>query len=254
MKKHPVKRKGLSRKVRTLIHLFVILLCVTLVLLVKSIPSSTPEEQFRRLEQGYMIGPSNILGTETISKSGDLKLLIAKSDTDLMLYRYAESEYRQFTEKSNRSTDLVCRKKNGDLTILAAGGRSPYFSNNTEPYLPIVLFDEYPEAIRAEIEFTLSIDTYKDTEGIVRDESLFRLNSTRTNDGYFYFTISPSVKANEGYLQMLVKLASMTSNWGNVGYTPTPIPVTVHLYDKNNQLIVDQTIYFQHPDEDLLQK
>ena len=254
MKKHPAKRKGLSRQVQTVIHLFVILLCVTLVLLVKSIPSSTPEEQFRRLEQGYMIGPSIILGTENLSKSGQGKLLIAKSDTDLMLYRYTESEFRQSPEKNIRSTDLVCRKKNGDLTILAAGGRSPYFHNGTESYLPIVLFDEYPEAIRAEIEFTLSIDTYKDTDGIVRDESLFRLNSTRTNAGYFYFTIYHSAKADEGYSQMLGKLASMTSNRGNVYYTPTPIPVTVHLYDINNQLIVDQIIYFQHPDEDLLQK
>ena len=111
--------KRIPRPTRTIIYFACILLCMAIIIVLSKIPSYTAEMQYRRLEKQHMIGPAKILGTETLS-GGSAKLLVAKSDTELMLYRYWIGDYVDYN-----STDLVCRKKHGDLTILAAGGNHP---------------------------------------------------------------------------------------------------------------------------------
>ena len=98
MKKHLAQRKGLPRPAQAIIYTFAIFLCLTTTLIAIHFPIPTPEAQFRRLEQGYMVGPAQILGTETVSDNGE-RLLIAASDTELMLYRYTEDAFSLFADK-----------------------------------------------------------------------------------------------------------------------------------------------------------
>lgn len=252
MKKHPTQREALPRPVRTIIHSFVILLCVVIMLVVAHLPALTPQAQYRRLEQGYMIGPARILGTEIVSDNGE-RLLIGKSDTELMLYRYMESDFSLFADHDELSTDLVCREKHGGLTILVAGGRNPHFNHADEFNLPIILFDDHPRAIRAEVEFTLFLGEREEKEGIVRDEIPFVLRSNRSNDGYFYFSIHHTKQTDHRYTYKLETLASISAGRSFSYFNPDPTPVTVRLYDASNQLIVDQIICFRTIEDDFLQ-
>lgn len=246
--------KRIPRQARAIIYFSCILLCIAIILVLSKIPSYTAEMQYRRLEKQHMIGPAKILGTETLP-NGSTKLLVAQSDTELMLYRYWVDDYTNYNSTYN-STDLVCRKKNGKLTILAAGGNHPSYSHYNSFTLPIILFDEYPAAVRAEVEFDLFFGDYTDPQWTIPYEKHFNLEATRTNEGYFCFLIQYKAYTNVKYSAMLNDLASISAgNYTNSNVIKyTPIPVTVHLYDKNNQLIVDQIIYFQHPGQDLLQK
>jgi len=253
MKKHPAQRKSLPRPARTMIHCFVILLCLVIMLIVVHLPALTPQAQYRRLEQGYMVGPTQILGTETVSENGD-RLLIGKSDTDLILYRYKESEFSPFADHNKLSTDMVCREKRGDLAILFACGRKPHFSHAEEFNIPIILFDDYPKAVRAEVEFTLFLGEREEKEGIVRDEIPFVLKANRSNDGYFYFSIYHTLQEDNRYTYKLEMLASISAGNSFGYYRPDPTAVTVRLYDAGNQLIVDKIIYFRTAENDFLQQ
>ena len=239
--------KRIPRPTRTIIYFACILLCMAIIIVLSKIPSYTAEMQYRRLEKQHMIGPAKILGTETLS-GGSAKLLVAKSDTELMLYRYWIGDYVDYN-----STDLVCRKKHGDLTILAAGGNHHSYSHYNSFTLPIILFDEYPAAVRAEIEFHLFFGDYTDANFTIPYEKHFNLEATRTNEGYFCFPIEYKAYTNVKYSSMLNDLASISAGYYNssevIKYTP--IPVTVHLYDENDQLIVDEIIYFRTIDDDL---
>ena len=246
MKKHLAQRKGLPRPAQAIIYTFAIFLCLTTTLIAIHFPIPTPEAQFRRLEQGYMVGPAQILGTETVSDNGE-RLLIAASDTELMLYRYTEDAFSLFADKEKLSTDLVCREKHGDLTILAAGGRNPHFFSSQDLNLPIILFDQYPQAVRAEVELSFFLGTWEEKDGtIIRDEINLLLHSSRSNDGYFYFSIHCPIGEDQRYISDLQNLAEVSAGCGY----HFPIPATVRLYDANNQLIVDEIIYFRTVEDD----
>ena len=244
MKKHPAQRKGLPRPALAMIYTFTICLLMAIALIAIHFPIPTPETQFRRLEQGNMVGPARILGKETVSENGE-RLLIAASDTQLMLYRYKEDEFSPFADKDKLSTDLVCRKKHGNLTILAAGGRKPHFSSSHEFNLPIILFDAYPQAVRAEVEISFPLDTW--------DEINLLLHSNRSHEGYFYFSIHCPIGEDQRYISDLERLAAISAGYSFNYYHPVPVPATIRLYDANDRLVVDEVIYFRTIEEDLLQ-
>lgn len=251
MKKLITFWKSLRRPTRAIINIVAILLCLAIILILSDIPSLTAEMQYRRLEKQHMIGPAQILGTESPYENGASKLLIAKSDTEVMLHYYRDGDYDNYN-----STDLVCRKKQGALTILAAGGSTPSYSTSADISLPIILFDEYPGAVRAEVEFTLYFGDYADAGHKIPYEKHFNLAAARTNEGYFCFFIQCKAYTNAKYSSMLETLAAISAGYFTSSDTNKyiPIPVTVHLYDENDQLIVDQIIYFRTVEEDLLQK
>ena len=247
MKKLFASWNRLRRSTRAVLNIVAIFLCLTIILILCDLPSFTAEMQYRRLEKQHMIGPAQILGTESLYEDGTTKLLIAKSNTEVMLHYYQDGDYDNYN-----STDLVCRKKQGALTILAAGGSTPRYSTYSDISLPIILFDEYPEAVRAEVEFTLYFGDYKDAGHTVPYEKHFNLDAARTNEGYFCFYIQCKAYTNTKYTSMLTTLAAISAGYHTSSDTNkyTPIPVTVHLYDKNDQLIVDEIIYFRTIEDD----
>lgn len=247
MKKQSPSRKHLSRPAKTIIHISVILVCLIVVFLVHSFPSRTPEIQFRQLEKGYMVGPSTILGTETISlNNGPRKMIVAETDTDFILYDYVEYPSKEYWDFATKPTRLMVRKKHGDLTILAAGTMDVFYTDSNF-ILPIVLYDDYPEAVRAEIEFYLFFSEYSDPY-----DCHFLLNATRSNEGYFCFPIVHNANTSEQYTKTLKKLWTISSGYP-ISISPTvPIPVTVRLYNEAGEMIINEIIYFRTPEDDLV--
>ncbi|MBE6959581.1 MAG: hypothetical protein E7448_02525 [Ruminococcaceae bacterium] len=237
MKKLTAFWNRIPRPLLVLLHIVVILLCILMIYIASASPSFTAEMQYRRLEKSHMIGPATILGTETVT--GQDKILVAKTDTHLMLYFYTEG--RKIT-----STDLLIRESHGDLTILPAAERLAMYSERSYIALPVILFDEYPEAVRAEVEFTIFLGDYTDPQQTMPYEKHFFLESTRANDGYFRFTIEHESYSNHLYTKMLQKLANVSRGVNYDGEFIANTPISVRLYDQNDQMITDQIIYF-HP-------
>ncbi|MBO5323036.1 MAG: hypothetical protein J6A88_02915 [Oscillospiraceae bacterium] len=240
MKKLSAFWARIPRPLRTILHIVAILLCVVIYYGAIGAPSLTTEMQYRRVEQSHMIGPGTILGTEAISGNGQQQLLIAKSDTHVMLYRYTE-------ESKTTSYDLVYRKNHGDLMILAAGGRLPTYSVSEDFSLPVILFDNYPTAVRAEVEFTMSTpdDEYAYPHTTQHYQKHFFLESNRNNEGYFYFEIQHKAYTSRLYTKMLNAIVNISLGVNYSSAKDAIVPISVRLYDQNDQLILDQIIYFR---------
>jgi hypothetical protein len=101
----------------------------------------------------------------------------------------------------------------------------------------VFVFDNYPEAVRAELDITLQA-TYAGEYF----EKAYSLKSTRKNQGYFQFTlsaISPQGLGAEGYA---LQIFSLLSGYGGRSLPDAAIPATVRLYDKDDQLICAHTL------------
>ena len=231
------RMKRIPRPLLVLLHIAIILLSVLMIYIASGSPSFTVEMRYRRLEKSYMVGPATILGTESVD--WQTKILVAKTDTNLMLFFYNEG-------KADNSTDLLIRKSYGDLTILPAVEWLPMYTERSDFGLPMILFDAYPEAVRAELEFTMFLGDYTDPQETIPYEKHFFLESTRTNDGYFRFTIEHKANSNRLYTKMLETLAYASRGYNNVDTIVAEIPFSVRLYDRNDQLITEKIIYF-HP-------
>ena len=230
--------RQLSRPARTIMHILACILCLSVIYIAVGSPAFTPKTQYRRLEKSHLIGPATILGTETISESNGEKILIAQTNSQVMLYRYHEGI-------RVTSSDLVCRQKTGSLTVLAAGGQNPILRNHRGITLPVILFDNHPHAVRAELEITLTGDRLEDKyDPDLRFEKHYTLEATRINSGYFYFTIFQEANGDQRVADLLQRLADISSSNSRSSYIGS-IPVNVRLYDNSNTLIHTELLHIR---------
>lgn len=233
MKKIAAFWRRLPRALRALIQIIAILFCLVLAYLAAGSPALTREMEYRQWEKSHMMGPCTILGTETVSTNNAKKVMIGKDKTHLMFCTYTKGE-------DLRYHSIMFVEKYGDLNLLAAW--DPYYdrlSNDHNYTLPLILYDEYPAAVRAEVAFTL----YAPEESSNYKYDFF-LESTRTNDGYFYFEIEHKAHCNQHYTNMLASMAYISHNFSTRDTGDPIAPITIRLYDQNDQLIVDEIIYF----------
>lgn len=225
----------IPRPLRTLIHLVTTLLCLMLLYWAAGSPAFTVEMEYRQLERSYMVGPCTILGTETVPGNDQQKVMIGKDDTHLMVCPYTVGN-------KLKHYSPTFREKHGSLTLLAAWDIGTLHSTDNNFVLPVILFDEYPEAVRAEVAFTMYAPEDQSSNGYKKD---FFLESTRTNDGYFFFTIEHKAYTNQLYTQVLRAIGYISSGFNYDESLAAITPISVRLYDVNDQLIVDEIIYFR---------
>lgn len=237
-----IKRLWLNipRKTRIAINLLAIfLLCFALYIFL-GCPTFTPEQRYRRAERTHMVGPAKILGIYDSESPGYQYVLVADEGDGVIFYLY--SDVRGSKE------NLYYREKTGDLTVLAAPNIPAYSSDAQVLNLPVFLFDNYPEAVRAELEFTLS-----ETVNDVYFEKTYRLESTREEDGYFHFNIhaeAPGTYTDEYGFEHSNELgaeAIVLSQFSQMcGYADSfnlrPQPITVRLWDEKDELILEEEI------------
>jgi hypothetical protein len=245
MKKLTAFWERIPRPLRTILQIVAILLCVVICYGAIGAPPLTTEMQYRRVEQSHMIGPGRILGTETVSEGGQEKLLIAKSDSHLMLYSYSEGN-------KTKSFDLRYWETREDLSILIAGESLPFYHESQNFTLPIILFDKHPDAVRAEVSFRMFLGDYTDPQHKEPYEKHFHLESTRSHEGYFYFRIEHKAYTNHLYTKMLQALAEISVGYNNSEAIAATTPITVRLYNEAGEMIVNEIIYFRTPEDDLV--
>ena len=197
-------------------------------------PVFTAERAFRREEARQMLGPATILGTESIDcvhyGYNYNTLIVAETDHGSILY----------CTRLNHAEELYYRENNTDLTVMALpnGGMSWIYQEPRQ--LNVILFDDYPDAVRAELEMLVKSDS-----PIAGIQYHYKLTAQRQNAGYFRFihTIYGSDYIDNDNMAMKI-LTDITSksHVDEFYYWVCTIPATVRLYDQNDNLIVEKTL------------
>lgn len=232
---------NLSRKVKIAITLLALFLMGFALYIFIGGPAFTAEQRFRRAERANMVGPASIVATYDFT-NGSYEHLIVADDSDGVIF-YAFSGREGYTTEH-----LYYREKTEDLTVLAAPVLEHFSYWEYELELPVFLFDNYPAAQRAQLQFTLS-----ETVNDVYFEKEYILNSVREENGFFRFNLH--AESTNWYID----------DWGRAQGTPLgaegvvleqfsqmcgyddsfnlrPQIVTVRLWNSNDELILEEDI------------
>lgn len=240
MRKLKYAWQSIPRKKRIVINILAIAVLSFAIYLFLDCPAFTAEQRYRRAERAHMVGPAEILGIYDPEGSNYQHVLVAEEQNAVIFYLYSDIQ--------GSMEDLYYREKTGDLTVLASPNILPGSGDAQVLDLPVFLFDNYPEALRAELEITLC-ETVNDEHF----EKTYYLESTREGHGYFHFNIHaeaegtytdiygfemPNELAAEG---IVLRQFSQMCGYHD-SFNLRSQPVTVRLYDENDALILDEII------------
>lgn len=234
----------------------IVTICILVYLIYLSFISSFSsfETEFRRMEQLNMVGPSTIVSRIDRNNYLDFSNLIV-GETDEGVIFFSRLKLNSSNGGNRYSYAYYYKEKTEDLTVLAAPLPFGYMMGNK---LPVYVFDDYPEAVRAEL--TVKIQGHKNytSNGIYVESKFseeFSASDTRSVDGHFYFTLeAPIVDAYRGRQDALELFSHISSGLYQTEGTLAPhtITATVKLYDENDCLVVEKVINIATvTDEDL---
>lgn len=224
MKKAKKLWHRVPRKAQVGIFTGLILLLILVFYICIGSPAFGLEHMFRRAEKAQCVGPSTIIGMEELDGVNYDRLLLAEDELGVTMYLYQEDP------KHGR---LHYRKKAGDLTVLAVPQYAKDFGVDRIS-LPIIAFDDCPEAVGAVLEVTVTAST----------TVTYSAEARRVNDGYFCFRIEQSGWYNQ--IDALCVLSATGDSYYGAG-THTPFPGVIRLYDEAGQLIREESFFFLSP-------
>ena len=242
---------NLPRKIRVFANLLAILLVIFILYVLMDCPPFTQEQKFRRMEKAELVGPSEILHIMDTKDLGYQHLLVADDGDGVILYGFSD----------NRWDDgrLVYRRKQGPVTVLSAPNFGRMLAYADEIDLPVFVFHEYPNAVRAELEleFGAGLDyaqVYWEQEDVVIEssyEKTWYLESDENHGGVFVFNIhaEPDGALEEQYGMELwhplgsegyaMEIFSAMTDTAQAHYTYY-VPATVRFYNRNDALIAEE--------------
>lgn len=240
----------LSRPLRVLLLIILMCIQVPLIYIYQGCPPLSDEHRYRRVEKAHLVGPAEILDVLKIHPTNYYKyydrLLLAKDTEGVIMYIWSTQD--------EHYENLVYRETTKDVTVFAAPYTTTFYQwwdNLKEISLPVILFDDIPEAARAELDVTLS-----GTLNSVTFTKTYELEAERNKPGYFCFLLhadSSYELGAEGYALSI--FATCTYNAGAFGTdTLNTIPATVRLYDSNDKLIYEETLTIQTLQREALEK
>ena len=230
------KKPKLSRKAKTIIYISIVLLVLSAVI-VGNYPI-TPRSAFRLAEKAHLVKPAKIIGTESVVSAGQDAIIIAKSEEFCMTYGYKHFAF-------HNADDLVCRKKTGDLTFLSIETQS-IFHDWEDEYFSIILFDEYPQAVRATLSLTASVE-YGSNDGEKIYERSFTVSATRRAGEYFLFRMNTDGDDFDAWTKTSVLMLRLRESLNENHAATEPVPGKIQLYDKDNNLILEREIDLRDP-------
>ena len=221
----------ISRKKKVLLYSIGILISAVLLYSFIGAPADL-EQEFRRAEKANLVGPGKILGS--IPAYGAYsQLLIADDGEGIILYPYG-SRYDQ-------ASDLRYREKTGNITLFTEPQALTYDWERVRDFsMTIGIVDAYPQAVRAELTFTLQ---YRLNDDDPVYEKTYTLESHREIPGLFAFQLAVLDDNGLGVkgwaLEMLM---SLTDDHSFRHYYDSVVPVTVRLYDQEDTMLCQESM------------
>lgn len=219
----------IPRKVQVAINLMLIPLLLLLFYIVIHSPTATPEQAYRRFEKANLVGPSEILGYETITRGTPAAFMLAESADGYIISAVKQPQHHQ-------TRDFFYLQKTGDITVCPAP-QELYWEFGGELVLTIFLFDEYPAAEYAELDFELYWENGRNAY-----RKWHSLKATRNNPGYFRFDLEHDHNQFEvdPLAESIYQLSRVLHFPNDRILASDAYPITVRLYDDSGKLIVEK--------------
>jgi hypothetical protein len=226
-----MKRK-LPRCVKITLNLLLVLVVSFLFWAELGYPRFSYAQRNRQLERDALVGPGTIIDVLDHSEYNEFsKLHVGITDEGFLFYA-----------DSKTSSKFTYVRRTGKITVAPA---PVYWENwdtkTSDEHLPIYVFDEYRNAVRAELEIHIASNPeneYYRGEPFSRHYSLC---ASRETAGFFLFHLYvPSGGKElgiEGYAPQSFSALVHDPEWDNAKES---VDVVVRLYDKNGNLITEQ--------------
>lgn len=239
--------KRIPRPLRAIVCTILVLVLAAAYYIALGCPTLTLQQEFRRAEKIHMVGPSTIVDRLSHSEYSEFDgLIVGETKEGICFFgRYynSSSDYDNPFAKKRHSLSYV--RKTGDVTIAAVpnvwGTSWDFFE--FEMSLPVYLFAKDPDAVRAEMEITVSGSYLENSDGETSEhgyDQTFRGEATRSDNSFFLFTFTSDRKAG---LHALYYLSNTTGGPFCTGtYPQGSYSATVRLYDEAGKLISKHTI------------
>lgn len=236
---------NIPRQVRTGFNILIILyLLLTFYVSIGS-PVFTLEQRFRRAEKAHLVGPGEIVDqTQWGLYSQFTDMLVAETEHGVMFYGYWDQDY-----PLDDYEVFSYREKTGKLTFLAPPSLGfSWAFDRFDRTVPLYLFDDYPEAVRAEASVHAKGTCQVDNDTYDQFDMRFAVSADRFADGVFRFLLE--LKGGDplklAAAQMLTEISTTMESWpyaNTVAFQREPrADVTIRLYDADDNLIVEEKL------------
>ena len=232
MRKLLAGRRDIPRPVRIVRNILLAAVLLFLFYVFCGCPDMTAEQAYRRAEERNLVGPGEILGILNVNISGGYdRLLLAETDAGVVQFCYRNENlgFLKGHSFSSYEGNLIYREKEGVVTLMAATGEM-YGSYRGEKTLPLILFDDCPKAVRAELDLRL---TGKHNSS--NYDFTYHLDAQRTAGGYFAFDLI-SISETEEENFAISQVSRLYQESGGAG---EEIPAAVRLYSQFDELIYE---------------
>ena len=227
----------IPRKLQVLFNLLLIATFLFMFYVFLGCPCFTPEQAYRRLEKANSVGPAQILGYENADGTYTTQIVVAETENGVIMSQiYPQSDI------TYAATSFFYVEKRGDITVTPTPRDLHWRTDEDELCLTMLVFDDYPQAVRAELDFF--IFWYGGADRPNQYEETVHLESKRDNSGYFRFDMPYTYDKYE-----VNPRAEAISQLSMVFYYPqdwTPpadaYPATVRLYDEDGKLIIEKSM------------
>lgn len=237
----------LPRKLQVLINIFLIALLLLGLYVFQGCPCFSAEQAYRRLEKANSVGPAQILGYENASGLYTTEIVVAETKEGVILSQiYPQSDI------TYAATSFFYIEKQGDITVTPAP-RDLYMQIDKEQLcLTMLVFDEYPQAVRAELDFSVFWDSGTDpefawdenAEPIIHYRQSYSLKANRENDRYFRFDLPFAYNKYEvdPPAEAIFQLSQVFYYPADWKIPENAYPVAVRLYDAEDNLIIEKNM------------
>lgn len=236
----------IPRPVRGCLDVVAIIILLLLLYISIGFPTITVEQEFRRIEKLNMVGPSQIVSHLKKPYADADDLIVGETEEGVLFFTRkrlsAGSSYRH-------SYEYYYAKKTGAITVLAAPAWSGFMLTGYS--LPVYVFDDYPEAVRAEISVTVTGSETHNIDGTTIENDFsetFESSALRETEGHFYFTfrsIDPYTSFYNDSHDALTRLACVCNPSVVLSQEQrenTIVTATVWLYDSQDNLIKEDIL------------
>lgn len=228
-------------------------ICGVLVLVVAAVyyialgcPTLTFTQEFHRAEKSNLVGPSQIVDRLDDTYYEFEKLIVGETESGICFFgRYGSLIFGGKHSGEMRYV-FTYLEKTGDLTVAAAPNVRGSFWELRGVELPVYVFADHPDAVRAEISVTVTGEYSQTVNGekITRQiREQFDAEAKRSDSGVFRFILDCDDE-NSGYALYALSCKTGGSWVGLTGGETTCIALTVRLFDEKDALILtrEQTI------------
>lgn len=225
-----------SRKKKVLLYFLAVLTMSFLAYWFIGAPALNWQHRYRRIEKAHFVGPGQILGYEEISGSFYDAAVVARTEEGVIITTMI-SQFDDYGEI------LFYLPMTGKILVTAAPQMlAPMDLDFKEDTLTVFVVDDYPEAVRAELDLQLYWKQQPDGEA---ETPTFHLSAQREKEGYFRLdTPFESLDENSVERKALDLFSEYTRNvgWREARWLMPEgaCKATVRLYDNSGCLITEE--------------